>query len=334
MAATTLQDILDYLPSISKNRKYWFIRTQGGDFYENFINGGYIGIGYNRVSLSDIKAGNTNNETGIKILAAKIHSTYKEKESRPSYIASQLLKFTYQIKKGDIVLIPSQSSLQITFGEVRETIVYTDEVNDSDDCPFVKRKKVKWIKKLWRDDLDPNLYKLMFSHHTVSEADSYSEYIDKIINSFFIKNDKANLVLGVQTQEDIKAKDLFEMGAYSLELLDDFCAEENLPYNSNDVTVKLDVQSPGFILLTGVTMPAVILVGVIIIGIAGGGFYYTDKGGTKVGIKTDGIIEKVRSFLASKSNRNTKKQLLEKHLKDLQIKEPDDLVKVINELNK
>ena len=330
-----LQELLSLLPTISEKRKYWFVRTNSGYYYEAFLNGNYIAIGYNDITLESIKKANTKDETGIKILSEIISKKYtKEQEYRPGHSASQLLKFVYEIKKGDIVLIPSENSTEISFGEVRETPVYLENRKSLNDSDYIKRKKVKWLYKVDRENLDPNLYRLMYSHHTVTDAQEYGEYIDKIINSFYIKDGKANLVLSVDKADDIKAKDLFQFGAIALELLDEFCQEETLSYNSDGITLKLDVQSPGFILLAGVSMPAVILVGIIFISVAGGGFAFNYKKDVKSSIKTDGIVEKIRTFLNSKSNRKTKKELLEKHMKDLQITNPDDLVKILKELNK
>lgn len=336
MENLTLEEILDALPKINASRNYWFFRTNGGQYYDDFINRKFIAIGYDKINLADIKAAQNNDDTSIQILGEKIKKAYGDEETRPNYIASQLTKFAYGIKKGDIVFIPSYSSSEITFGEVLETSAYVDNItiNDPNACPYYKRKKVKWFRTMSRDELDPNLYKLMFSHHTITEADNYGEFIDKITNSFFIKNDKAHLVLDVQTKDEIKAKDLFQMGILSLELLDDFCEAENLSYKSDDFNVKLNLQSPGLIELSGITMGGIVIIGIILVSVAGGGFSIKWKKDLSVDLKTDGIIEKIRAFLTSNSNVKAKKALLEKHMKDLQIKDPDDLIKVLNELNK
>lgn len=330
----TLEQILQSLPHISGKRNYWFFRTQGGDYFEDFVKANYIAIGYNKITLEDIKSGNTEDLSGREILSSRINKKYGDEENRPSYVATQLLKFAYEIKKGDIVMIPSASSHNITFGQVTETAAFSANTTATSDCPYLKRKNVKWIKTIPRDSLDPNLYKLMFSHHTITEANAYASYIDKITNSFFIKNEKAHLVLKVEATSDIKAKDLFEMGTIALDLLDDFSKEEQLSYNSDDFNVKINLQSPGDIELAGKVIGGVIILGIILVSIAGGGFTFKNEKGVDVSIKSDGIIEKIKSFLASRSNIKTKKALLEKHMKHLQIKDPEDLVKVLRELDK
>jgi len=337
MEDLTLQQILEALPQINASRNNWFVRTNGGQYYDNFINGKFIAIGYDKILLSDIKKASDTGDEGISKLGDKIREQYGEEEFRPNYVASQLIKFTYGIKKGDIVLIPSYSSAEFTFGEIMETPVYLEEIKDtetSDICPYRKRKKVKWFRSMDRDALDPNLYRLMFSHHAISEADAYADFIDKISNSFFIKDQKAHLILDVKTTDEIKARDLFQMGSITLDLLDEFCKDEGLPFKSDDFNIKLNLQSPGLIELSGLTMGGVVLIGIILVSIAGGGFEFKWKKDLSANIKTEGIIQKVKEFLTSRSNIQAKKAILEKHMKDLQIKEPEDLIKVLNELNK
>ena len=41
-----IQKLINSLTVISNKRNYWFVRTQGGDFYETFLLNNYIAIGY------------------------------------------------------------------------------------------------------------------------------------------------------------------------------------------------------------------------------------------------------------------------------------------------
>ena len=62
-------------------------------------------------------------------------------------ISGQLVRFVYEMKKGDIVVVPSEGSAYISIGEVQETQLM--EVNDLDvdrtGCSYRKRKKIAWI---------------------------------------------------------------------------------------------------------------------------------------------------------------------------------------------
>lgn len=327
-----LDELLEKLPKVKPNRNYWFFRTNGGDYYESFIRGKFIAINYNQITLEDLSKSASNDNTAVEILTENVRMKYPE-EKRARYIAYQLLKFNYEIKKNDIVLIPSTSSQKITFGEVLETPAFND-FDDKFDCHYTKRKKVKWLKTVGREQLDPNLYKLMFSHHTISEANLYTEQIDKEINSFYIKGNKAHLILGVQSEKEIKARDLFEMGTLSLDLFDEFIKQEKTDIESDNFNVKMNVQSPGFIEISGISINGIIILGVILVGIAGGGFKFNFGDKMKGGIKTDGLIEKIRRFVLTKSNVQAKRKLLEKHLNNLEIKDPEELIEILKELDK
>ncbi|MBF7091129.1 MULTISPECIES: hypothetical protein [Flavobacterium] len=328
----TLQQILDQIPHIS-NRNYWLVRTEGGKNYDSFLAGKFIGIGYNKITLEDIKAGNTRDEVGVTILANKIKKAYGEDEARPKHSARQLLKFAYEIKKGDIIMIPSENSEYIQFAEISNTIAF-NELNNKFDCDLIKRKQIKLLRQVTKASLDPKLFKLMFSHHTITNADQYGEVIDKIINGIFVKEDHAHLVLEVQAKDDVKARSLFKMGDIALDLLDEFCEAEDLDYKSDDFDIKLAVQSPGFIEISGLGMGGIIILGIIIVAIAGGGFSLTYKKDLKTEIKSDGIIEKVRKFLTTRKNNDIKTELLKKHMDSLEIKDPKELIEILKQLDK
>jgi restriction system protein len=335
MPDRSLEEILSRLPTINSNRRYWFFRTNGGEYYGSFLKRNYIAINYNKVSVFEIASANVDNSISIDILSAIVTKAYKDKEKRPNYVASQLLKFAYELKRGDIVLIPSSSSHEISFGEIADRAIYVSDPEGEDNCPYTKRRKVKWLKTIRRDDLDPNLYKLMFSHHAITEGSYYGEYIDRITNSFYIKENKANVILEVQSVDEIKAKDLFGFGSETLELVDDFCAEEGIAVDTNGFSVKLDLQSPGFILFSGADMGGIITLGLIVVAICGGGFSFK-MGDQKVtaALKSDGLIEKIRKFLDTNRKAKIKKDLLENQAKDMKIKDPDDLRKIFKDLDK
>jgi restriction system protein len=147
---------------IKETQKYWLVRTQSGEFYDEFYHDNFIGIGWDLLTLEDF----SNDEEQI---LDKIKTAFPE-EKQPGRILSQIKRFIFDIKPGDIVLIPSHSSFYISFGRV-ESDLYLDEVGDNDifeeRCLFQKRKKVTWLKTVRRDGLDPYLYKLLNSHHTI-----------------------------------------------------------------------------------------------------------------------------------------------------------------------
>lgn len=318
------------IPVVKEDRKYWLVRTSGGDHYEKFIEGEYIGMNYEEITLEDIFFANKDN-VGLYNLGEKIKKTYED-ETRPTHIANQLIRFAYGIKAGDIVFIPNESSVNLYFGEVLDDAAYIEE-NPTDGCPYRKRKKVRWIKSELRRSLDASFYKLMFSHQTITDASEFADEIDRIFHSLYIKGDKANIVLNVTTEDDIKARTFYGFGQI-LPLLDDYCQEEQIP-NTDDYSIKTDVHSPGVIVITSLSIVGLIALGLIVVSIAGGSFHFTHKSDgstTEAGLKTDGIIERIRGFLNSRSNRQNAAKIIDKAIEEMGITTPEELVKIIKEM--
>jgi len=329
MSTITFKSITDQIPVISERSNYWFVRTEGGRYYKDFIESGVIAIGYNEVPYSSIIASRTNDGYDYRILSGIIRDLFKQKERRPNLAASQILKFTYDIKKGDIVLIPTYNSHKITWGRVAESPLITLDLS-SDNCPYLKRKKVIWGDTILRDNLDPFLYKLMFTRHTINNANGYAEYIDKLTNSFYIKGDQAYLVLDVKTKNKIGAKELFQLSTV-FDLLEEYSKDKQLGIDTSDISIKLNVQSPGIITFTG-AITALTIIGVMLSFIVGADFSIENNVVGKVNIKTPGIIKAIQDFLDANEKRKIKRKILKKTLNDLNIQNPQDLSDVMKKL--
>ena len=189
--------------TVPPERKYWLIRTQAGIYYESFVDNGYIGIGYNEVPYSQLSLLGVQDDrilfTLFNSLKDFCEMIYPE-DTRPGLIASQLIKFAYNIKRGDIVVIPSENSETITIGYVEDTTVHLASELETIEthCPFIKRKKVYWEKEIPREKLDPYLYRVLQAHQAINDISSYSELIERNLNNFFIADGIGNLVLNVR----------------------------------------------------------------------------------------------------------------------------------------
>ncbi len=251
----------EYLvPTINTSRQYWFIRTNGGEYYDDFFKGGFVAIGFDKVLLYDlVQARNT--AQGLEQITASIRKNYPD-HTRPQASAKMLIRFIDDIKKGDIIVIPSEGSRHVAFGEVLESTTYLkNESKDIDSCPFEKRKKVKWLKSISRYKLNPNLYQLFFSHHALTGANQYADYIDKTLNSFFVKLGKAHLVLDVTTREGIPARDLFSMGTSLLNLVENYGEEHQEDLSVDDIEIKTNLESPGTVELISQSVLGLMVIG-------------------------------------------------------------------------
>ena len=226
-------------------------------------------------------------------------------------------------------MIPSENSKSVSIGEVTSSIVELDadapyvlpEKGQHRKCPFIKRKPVKWIKEVKRAQLDPLLYKLLFSHHFISDGSAYENIIDGMLHDFYIKGRETYLILDVATKSDIEARVLFDTGSSLLSLVDGFGEEYNIDIDSSDVDIKLSLRSPGKIELKSKIFGVALIMGLLVVGVNGGGFTYEGSG---LKVHTDGLIKNLVLYQNSAHKREMQKRILDENIKKLQVKSPED----------
>lgn len=242
-----IEKMMNRIQIIDSNINYWFIRTQGGDYYTDFQLNNYVGIGFNEISLSDIKEANNSSEA----LKEKVIQSYKEinntnEMSQPGKIANQLLRFANGIRENDMVVVPSESSQFLLVGiatgsayelskEEIESIEKTDNYKKSD---YRKRLNIRWIGSFDRDKADSKLYKMIFSQHTLSNINSYKQYINRALFPVYIEDEQLHSPFEVTNTENIN-------GLYLGQFIYFYTTIYNLLYPEDNLEIKVNVQSPG-----------------------------------------------------------------------------------------
>jgi len=240
--------IIDYLVNqvkeIPTKTDYWFVRTDDGKYFETFLKNGFIGIGWNEITLEEIKKGKSSNSLREKIIKSeKLDSSEPSTKGKVTTIINKLTNFV-NLKKGDVIVIPSNSSSRLAFGVIEDSKIYLD-IDKSNKCNFIKRKKVNWIVVKNMSELDPNFYTIKVSRHTISKVDDYSVFIDSVISSLFIKEDNAHFVLDIKTKKEINVNTLIALinniQFLTKEINSKFLLGEEIDSNS----IRLNLQSPG-----------------------------------------------------------------------------------------
>ena len=241
----------EHIPFVKENRSYWLFRTNGGEYYDTFKEYGVIGLNYGRIpyfAISKIIVGVTN-EKDRKTMLSKLVSTYYPDYKRPGYISSQILKFINELKTGDVILIPSFESAMVTVGIVKENIVFeAKEVAPSllnEKISFLK--KVEWKTMFYPSKADPELYKMFFSHHPISNANEYSHYINRILNPLYQLEGVYYLSIHGGSETDMNGRELFSTWEEIFDILDGFFDEESIDAKSNEINIKLRLQSAGVV---------------------------------------------------------------------------------------
>jgi hypothetical protein len=97
---------------------------------------------------------------------------------------------------------------------------------------------------------------------------------------------------------------------------------------------RINLNSPGDIELITKAAEVIFVTGIIVIGLVGGTFKADEKKiGMNINLHTDGLLKALNKFL----NDSKKRKLIETvndKLTSLQIKKPDDIMKVLEQIKK
>jgi hypothetical protein len=292
------------ITKIDTRRNYWLVRTNSGEYFEEFFLGNFVGINWN-----DFNDPNDFLDVNKESTTARLAETYKENK-QPGHTFGQIRRFFHEMRIGDIVMIPSQDSKHIGFGEITSNVEVTQMSQteiDEGECPYLKRRSVKWIKTVARKKLDPYLYRMMHTHLTISNANDYADAIDRTMYSFYYKGDRAHLVLNVEQQKDIPLMDLLDALQAPLDLVDFVHDPENpnIVFNKRDLDAKLRVQSPGIIELvsSGHAFTLVVIIGIAVVGLVGGKLKVNvNKEKVEGELSSEGLLEKIIKMRQQKQN--------------------------------
>lgn len=264
--------------NVSKNTRFWLIRSKKGFFYEEFVKDNFIALGWNMIDQKYLSK-----LTNIKEEELKKEIKEKYDVSQPGRILNKCKTFINEVHENDIIMIPSAHNTKITFAFIKDYYEmdynekFEDDIiklidndlhtyNQEITCPYKKRRKIEIIKEISSSRLNPNLYKLLAAcRHGISNADDYAEFILSAMFSLFVWNNKTYSVFHVEKKNDIDALSFSGFIYHIVSIIDYFSGE-------NIITTKSNVNSPGDIILTvgSVARNVAISFGIIWLFIGGG----------------------------------------------------------------
>lgn len=342
-----LDNLVDEVEKIPATKRYWVIRTQSGSLYETFRENGIVALEHTELPLS-LLDGFIKEASGDEIKLRKLirHRVIEEHQKklpnndsesldtrRSSLIANQIFKFVFEIKKGDIVIIPSYNSDLVTFGEIQESFIgeFSTEELRRIDTDAVLKKRIKWVKDILRRDLDPFLYRMFTSHQALIDVGGYAEIIERSLRDFFILDDEAHLIINVQTEEEVSASDLFGLGSNLLYLIDKFAKDYNIDISSNDLQVSISLNSPGKIDLKSKIKKVTLIAGLILVAFGGG--YKNEYIGDLTTEGIPGLIRAIDEFRDHEQQRDMRDKIFETYKDSLKIKDAEDMNKLIKQFS-
>lgn len=247
---------------IKSNTRYWFVRPGiSGKFYQNFYEDGCIAIGWDRIesvydneklmSIDDVK--NMVEEKYIDLLQKK--KSTKEYKRKISEIATKIYRFTYEMKEGDIVITPGEDSILIgsVSGEVEIISDKYKNEEESTEESYIgalnKIRKVKWIKKIDKLNLEPNIKLELRVIHGLSEINNSQVIteINRTLFSYYVYKNVGHSIYKIRSQKDID----FEKYAKFISCIYDIYSE--IKTDTDKLYIKANINSPGPIELFGNT---------------------------------------------------------------------------------
>lgn len=236
-------EIVQGIESIDSERGYWFVRTDNGLNFETYLENNFIGIGWNDITLEDLTK-LSQNEVQSKI--AKNYGFDLELvkgKSKATAIYNKLKRFK-DIKKDDVVIIPSGGSNRLAFGIVTDTNVHIG-LEKTGECEYFKRKQIRWVAVKHINSLDSKFYEIKITRHAVSSVKPYESYIDRVISTFYFKDNTGNFVFDVNKDEDINLIQLLELITNIKVVLSKINSEFDFNENIEASAIKISLQSKG-----------------------------------------------------------------------------------------
>ena len=332
------------IPSVPENIHYWIIRTNGGDYYEDFTLHEYISISWDYVSLSILY---TKDDDEIKRLIEvyeKMSTTPGDSDDESdgttkgkiTAILNKINRFVFEINKGDIILIPSKNSDRIAIaeviGDVYETENYVEsylQANPTTEivpCPYRKRRKIKILKTITTGQMDIYLAKGFNSQHALSSMDEYAPYINRTIYGIYSKGNELHTTLHAGHPNGLTLKELVELSTKLEETASSIAHQCEIPFDSSQVEVKLNIHSPGLIELIGSLSGAGIVLSLLMFTvnnlINGGKLNISYKKDDQTG-KTDFSVTSETPGISGNAQKN----------KRIELKEKEELLELVNKLD-
>ena len=292
------------IPVIDTSTNYWFIRTNGGNNFENFYFGEYIAIGWDKIDdLDYIKFCSLND------LKDKIIELYPD-DTKPGSTASQIIRFVNDMKIGDYVLVPGANCDRIAIGQITsDAYIYEATEQDRIDVMFFdeeisyfKRRKVKWItdRPFKRHELDPMLIPIIYSYGAIVNANPYSGFINRTLYNCYIQGKEMHAIFDVTSPKSIAAVDLYNF-------IDSIFGSANIYsqlYNTNikkdDFSIKAAINSPGPVEIITCATSAFVVLASLALFINGAKVKFSFdifkivKG--DIDINSPGLIDKIKEF--------------------------------------
>ena len=137
---------------MTEEPRLWLIRARNGEWTDDFVENGYVGIGYN---LDGVDMSNVKTLDEVREIYAKENTGNTNEQSNRNR-SSQIAAFHLDVKKDDFVVTPGVGGKIVRYGRFSSDDTYY--VDDADGLPCRNRRRVDWAPRILSgDDLPPTI---------------------------------------------------------------------------------------------------------------------------------------------------------------------------------
>lgn len=330
-----LGDIFN-IPVASDSQQVWFIRTSGGDYYDDFRFNNYVAIGWDKIPTDWIvrkqfipKEKGTWAFDGSNMDKPKQCITLTEKEfknkvsdlypdeKRPGLVYGQLNTFYNVMQVGDWIVIPSKSTQDLTIGILGE-ILYEDikerktiPDNEYAKCGYTHKRSVIWQREL-PASYDIYLQKSLRAQQTISNITDISGLVFRHLYPVYVVKNEVRVTFQKTTDGELNVLSNIDLIGSVIDIAAQIAELYKVEPFAKDFKMKTAVGSPGIIelIIPMVNSSAPMVLGAIMLWLLLG--KYDSENGISSGLNT--IFNMVNKHLNDKKERE---------LKDAEIREKD-----------
>ena len=236
--------------------KFWIVRAEGGKYFDDFIDDNYIGIRYNKVTIKDLESIQTRNEIPsvdtVKDIYKEIYDNGitldKTRKQKLTEHAKQTYLFTFEMKIGEVILVPNKRSRKFALGIVTSNPYDEEEAyiqNRIDNhtsnglnfkpSNYVKRRKINFISIVNRNEIPNELSWILSTHQAIINATSAKKKLMPLVFPFFKYQNKYYLRVFSDKGGNLSMKDWATLVASNSEV------------DTESIEMEANIHSPGFL---------------------------------------------------------------------------------------
>lgn len=239
-----------------KNLNFWIVRAEGGKYFDDFLDDQYIGIRYNHVTINDINSISKDKDLvsveDIKEIYRRAYSDSnildKSQKQKLTVHSMQTFLFAFEMKIGDVVLVPSKDSKEFALGVINST-PYDEKINYIEEriknaspnglnfkpSNYIKRRHVHWISKLKKQELPSDISWVLSTHYAIINATSHKKQLMPLVSPIFKYDDKYYCRVFSEKGGELTLNDWSKITS---EISEDI---------KNNITMDAEIHSPGFL---------------------------------------------------------------------------------------